>query len=72
MSYWIDPDVCVGCGLCRRKCPVAGVLGEQKAVHTIDQLVCTHCGTCFEVCPKKVRAVRKVTGREREALLRGE
>jgi NADH-quinone oxidoreductase subunit F/NADP-reducing hydrogenase subunit HndC len=72
VSYWIDPDVCVGCGLCRRKCPVAGVLGEQKAVHTIDQLVCTHCGTCFEVCPKKVRAVRKVTGREREALLRGE
>jgi NADP-reducing hydrogenase subunit HndC len=72
VAYWIDPEVCVGCGLCRRKCPVAGVLGEQKAVHTIDQLVCTKCGTCFEVCPRKVQAVRKVTGREREALLRGE
>ena len=30
VAYWIDPEVCVGCGLCRRKCPVAGVLGEQN------------------------------------------
>jgi NADH:ubiquinone oxidoreductase subunit F (NADH-binding) len=72
VAYWIDPDVCIGCGLCRRKCPVASISGEQKQPHTIDQLVCTRCGTCWEVCPEKVQAVRKVTGRERKALLAGE
>lgn len=47
----IDADVCTGCGLCRKKCPVEAISGERKKPHRIDQEICTRCGVCFETCP---------------------
>ncbi len=49
--YEIDAELCKGCGLCAKKCPVEGIRGGRKQVHVIDQVKCTRCGTCFEVCP---------------------
>ncbi|MCP5107278.1 MAG: NADH-quinone oxidoreductase subunit NuoF [bacterium] len=66
--YYIDPDKCVGCLLCRKTCPVGAVLGESKYVHIIEQDKCTKCGQCIEVCPPKVTAVKKVTGNDMEEL----
>ena len=50
ITYTIDPDQCVGCTLCARKCPVDAISGEVKKVHVIDQDICIHCGACFNAC----------------------
>ena len=49
-----DPDKCVYCTLCAKKCP-AGALEVDRAEKTwkLDEDVCIGCGTCATVCPKK-------------------
>ena len=49
--YDIHAEVCTGCGICRKNCPVDAITGERKIPHLIDQEKCTKCGTCFEKCP---------------------
>ena len=36
ITYWIDPDLCTGCGVCMKECPHEAVKGEKKAPHEID------------------------------------
>ena len=50
MSYVIDPELCVGCLLCKRVCPVDAITGERKVPHVIDDSLCIKCGDCFEKC----------------------
>jgi NADH:ubiquinone oxidoreductase subunit F (NADH-binding)/(2Fe-2S) ferredoxin/Pyruvate/2-oxoacid:ferredoxin oxidoreductase delta subunit len=68
ITYFIEPDKCVGCLLCRKNCPTNAISGELKRVHVIDQALCIKCGACYNVCPKKVRAVSKYTGAKGRAL----
>ncbi|MGL5329884.1 MAG: [FeFe] hydrogenase, group A [Peptostreptococcaceae bacterium] len=42
---------CIGCGACKRECPVDCIVGERKEQHNIDYNRCTHCGQCIAVCP---------------------
>ncbi|HLR20517.1 MAG TPA: NADH-ubiquinone oxidoreductase-F iron-sulfur binding region domain-containing protein [Tissierellaceae bacterium] len=50
-------DVCIGCGRCKRDCPVDCIHGELREIHVIDQDKCIKCGNCEEVCPPKISAV---------------
>lgn len=63
-SYYIDPDDCVGCQICLKKCPIQAIEGGKKLIHVIDQSLCTHCGTCYHVCPPRLGAVVRKTADE--------
>ena len=57
MEYWIDPDKCIGCGMCHRGCPVDCIHktdyvapGHKMTSLKIDTSRCVKCGSCISVC----------------------
>ncbi|MFH1488696.1 MAG: NADH-ubiquinone oxidoreductase-F iron-sulfur binding region domain-containing protein [Pseudomonadota bacterium] len=50
ITYSIDPEKCEGCGICKRECPHAAVVGEKKHTHKIDPRLCQQCGICMNEC----------------------
>ena len=49
----IIPEMCKGCGLCQKNCPVDAIEGTGRDVRVINQDKCIKCGTCLSKCPFK-------------------
>ena len=49
----ISEELCKGCGLCQKSCPVDAIQGEGREKRIIDQDKCIKCGTCIAKCPFK-------------------
>jgi len=57
LTFFIRDDLCVGCGMCKKVCPVGAVTGKKKEPHHITTAACVKCGTCYDNC--KFSAVLK-------------
>ncbi|MBD3189949.1 MAG: 4Fe-4S dicluster domain-containing protein [Candidatus Heimdallarchaeota archaeon] len=56
--YQVDEETCIGCGICKKRCPVGAAIGEKNQPHTIDPDKCIKCDVCYTNCPAK--AIRKI------------
>ena len=50
IEFGINPNICTGCGLCKKNCPQNAISGETKSPHVIAEDLCIKCGVCFELC----------------------
>ncbi len=64
MEYHIDPDKCIGCGMCQRGCPANCITrtdyiapNHKLASMAIDPQKCVKCGACMSTC--KFGAIEK-------------
>lgn len=64
LTYTIDKNKCIGCGLCARNCPVSTIHktdyvaeGHKLPSYEIDPSKCIKCGVCMSNC--KFSAISK-------------
>jgi NADH-quinone oxidoreductase subunit F/NADP-reducing hydrogenase subunit HndC len=58
LSYYINPEICIGCHLCAKNCPADAIVGVPRKPHVINPDKCIKCGMCMARCKFKAISVR--------------
>lgn len=58
----LDPDKCVGCGLCTEVCPQAVFEMNRNKACIVDFNACMECGACASNCPSEAISVNPGVG----------
>lgn len=66
VTYHVDPDLCMGCGICVQECPDHAIVFQteettpttREGVAVINSGKCVKCGRCVLVCPAS--AIQKI------------
>ena len=48
--FWVDEEACIGCGQCKKLCPVDDIEGTKP--HWKHNGECTNCLACYHHCPR--------------------
>ncbi len=54
----IDPNECVNCGTCRKRCQVHAI-SEKDGVSVVDRERCIGCGLCATGCPSEAAKLER-------------
>jgi electron transport complex protein RnfB len=47
----IAEELCIGCTLCIKACPVDAIVGAARLMHTVIARACIGCELCLPPCP---------------------
>lgn len=48
----VDQELCIGCGLCAKRCPFTAITIEDEKA-SVEEVKCYGCGVCAVTCPKE-------------------
>jgi heterodisulfide reductase subunit A2 len=72
MTSFIDPDLCVGCQVCRELCAYSAIdFDERRGVSVVNEAKCKGCGSCAAYCPSGAAKVSHFTDRQVFAEIEG-
>ena len=54
----IDPDECIGCGICVERCQV-NAISLEEGVAAVDRERCIGCGLCVTGCPSNAAKLQR-------------
>jgi len=49
MKAKIDPEMCIGCGICIDECKAAALFFSENIIEVIEE-DCTECSECAKLC----------------------
>lgn len=52
ISFHVQQDLCISCGLCARDCPHAIIELQDDYPVVVNEEKCLRCGHCLAVCPQ--------------------
>ncbi len=58
IEFYIAEDICIGCEVCKKGCPVKAIEGTPKNPHKINPQLCIKCAFCYSSCPSNAISKR--------------